>query len=93
MPYKRIPPADVGNMRKRRYLGHFTICEKTREIWRIGRELEEKGIAEGIDLQLKAREAMAMGKRMQDKLKHYGMLIQFQDEDQDLVKGETEDGL
>lgn len=93
MPYKRIPPADESNMRKRRYLGHFTICEKTREIWRIGRMLEEQGILEGIEIQIKAREAMAMGKRMQDRLKYYGNIVKMQEEDQDLVKGETEDGL
>lgn len=65
MPYKRVEPADVADMRKKRYVGHFTICEKCREIWRIG-------VATGnVELQMKAREAMAMGKRMHEKLKEY----------------------
>ena len=60
MPYKRI-----SEMRKKRYLAHHTICEKTREIWRIGKELGNE------ELMLKAREAHAMGKRMHEKLKEY----------------------
>ncbi len=63
MPYKRCEPAVVADMRKKRYLGHFTICEKTREIWRIGEALGNE------ELMLKAREAMAMGKRMHEALK------------------------
>ena len=65
MPYKRIPPADVADMRKQRYTNHFTICQKCREIWKIGVETNNP------DLQYKAREAMAMGKRMQEWLKVY----------------------
>ncbi len=65
MPYKRIEPVDVSEIKKKRYIGHHTICEKCREIWRIGRELNNE------DLQLKAREAMAMGKRMHEHLKRY----------------------
>jgi hypothetical protein len=63
MTYKRCEPAAVVDMKKKRYIGHFTICEKTREIWRIGRELGNE------ELMLKAREAMAMGKRMHEALK------------------------
>jgi len=65
MPYKRVEPAPEIDMKKKRYLGHHTICEKCREIWRIGKELGNE------ELMLKAREAMAMGKRMHEKLKSY----------------------
>ncbi|MFH1547461.1 MAG: hypothetical protein ABIC57_03165, partial [bacterium] len=65
MPYKKCEPADDVDMRKKRYFGHHTICEKCREIWRMGRELNNP------ELMLKAREAMAMGKRMHEKLKEY----------------------
>jgi len=60
VPYKRIPPADVSWMRKNRYLGHFTICEKLREIYRM---------TDNEEIKLKCREAMAMAKRMQEALK------------------------
>ena len=73
MPYKRVNPvseeeielADEGNMNRVRYLGHHTICEKCREIYRIGKAIGNE------ELMLKAREAMAMGKRMHEKLKQY----------------------
>lgn len=63
MPYRRCDPVNEIEMKKKRYIGHFTICEKTREIWRIGKELNHP------ELMLKAREAMAMGKRMHEALK------------------------
>lgn len=62
MPYKRLPPVDLSWMNKKRYLGHFTICEKLREIFRTSDDPEIK---------YKAREAMAMAKKMQDRLKQY----------------------
>lgn len=65
MPYKKVTPAGDADMRKKRYLGHHTICEKCREIWRMGRDLNNQ------ELMLKAREAMAMGKRMHEKLKTF----------------------
>jgi len=65
MPYKKCEPADEVDMKKKRYQDHFTICEKCREIWRIGKALGNE------ELMLKAREAMAMGKRMHEKLKEY----------------------
>jgi hypothetical protein len=49
-------------MKKNRYLGHFTICEKLREIFR---ETKDENI------KYKARQAMSMAKRMQEKLKQY----------------------
>jgi len=71
MPYKHREPvseeeiAEVSTMKRLRYSGHNTICEKCREIWRIGVETNNP------ELQLKAREAMAMGKAMHMKLKSY----------------------
>jgi hypothetical protein len=65
MPYKKCLPADEADMKKERYLGHHTICEKCREIWRMGKEMNNP------ELMLKAREAMGYGKRMHLKLKEY----------------------
>ena len=65
MPYKRLVPADEEDMRKKRYLEHHTICEKCREIWRLGKAMNNP------ELMLKACEAMSMGKRMHEKLKEY----------------------
>lgn len=65
MPYKRYEPIDIAEIRKKRYIGHHTICEKCREIWRIAVELNNE------ELQLKAREAMAMGKAMHNHLKRF----------------------
>lgn len=65
MPYKRVEPASLQDIRRKRFIGHHTICEKCREIYRIGVLLGNE------ELQLKAREAMAMGKRMHEHLKEY----------------------
>jgi hypothetical protein len=65
MPYKKVEPIEESNMRKKRYLGHHTVCEKLREIWRIGKEIDNP------EIQFKAREASAMAKRMHEKLKEY----------------------
>ena len=65
MPYKIIPPADEADMRKKRYLGHHSVCEKIREIWRIAKA---KG---DIETQFKCREALGMTKRMHEKLKEF----------------------
>lgn len=62
MPYKIVPPADDADMKKQRYLGHHTICEKLREIWRESND---------PNIKMKAKEAMGMAKRMQAKLKIY----------------------
>lgn len=62
MSYKRVPPADDSEMKRIRYLQHHTICEKLREIWR---ETEDPNI------KMKAKEAMAMAKRMNEMLKKF----------------------
>lgn len=80
MPYKKFAPADIAEMRKKRYLGHHTICEKWREVWRIGKSLDsiksenltqESLLSIANDLMLKAREGMVLGKHMHEKLKEY----------------------
>jgi len=60
--------ADESDMKKIRYLGHFQVCEKSRELWRIGKELKN------IDLMTKAREAMFMTKVMNEEMKRYKAL-------------------
>jgi len=62
MPYKRIDPIDESVMKKMRYQGHFTICETLREIWRM---------TDNEDIKYKCRLAVAMAKKMQEKLKYY----------------------
>lgn len=62
MPYKRIEPADIADMKKLRYLGHHSVCEKIREIWRM---------TENEEIKFKCREALAMTKRMHEKLKEF----------------------
>lgn len=62
MPYKRVDPVDVGYMLKKRYHGHFTICQKLRDIY-LATDNEE--------IKLNCRIAMAMAKKMHEKLKWY----------------------
>ena len=71
MPYKRvdpvdesemIEPVDKGYMNKHRYDGHFTICQKLREIYRA---------TDNEEIRLNCRIATAMAKSMHEKLKQY----------------------
>jgi len=62
MSYESIDPVPKKKMERRRYEGHKTICQKLREIYQSTQD---------EDIQLKCREAMAMAKRMQAKLKKY----------------------
>ena len=86
MPYKTVYPvpesmmleedevADNSDMRKKRWLGHHTICETLREIWRITKDEEIK---------YKCRMAMAYAKKMNAKLKYYSELNQTAEETND----------
>lgn len=65
MPYPRVEPVDESDMRKKRYRGHFTICETLREIYMM---------SDNETIKLKCRLAVAMAKRMQEKLKEYKLL-------------------
>lgn len=60
--YKRVDPVDIKYMKKTRFHGHFTICEKLREIYMA---------TDDEDIQMKARIAMAMAKKMHERLKWY----------------------
>lgn len=60
--YKRVEPVSVDMMLKKRYHGHFTICEKLREIYLL---------TDNEEIRLKCRIAMAMSKSMHERLKKY----------------------
>lgn len=62
MPYQRVDPVSERAMLYSRYHGHHTICETLREIYLI---------AENEEIKMKCRIAMAMAKKMHNKLKQY----------------------
>lgn len=62
MPHKRIPPAPEWMMNDERHSGHFTICCRLREIYQASTD---------EDVRYKCREAMAMAKKMNDRLQYY----------------------
>jgi hypothetical protein len=62
MPHKRVKPVSEGMMLDQRHNGHHTICATLREIFIASTDEEIK---------LKLRLAMAMAKKMNDKLFHY----------------------
>ena len=62
MPYKRVEPVSEEKMLNERYKNHHTICETLREIYLM---------TEDEEIRYKCRLAMAMAKKMQDKLKEY----------------------
>jgi len=62
MPYKKVEPVSERKMTKTRYEGHNTICQLLRDIYRI---------SDNEDIKLKTRIAMAMAKKMHEKLKEY----------------------
>lgn len=78
MPYKRVDPVgideilevadtlpdviDIKDIQKKRYEGHFTICQMLRDIFQM---------TDNEDIRYKCRVAMAMSKKMHEKLKWY----------------------
>jgi hypothetical protein len=62
MPYKHVDPVPIHVMLKQRYQGHHSICETLREIYMA---TEDEGI------KMKCRVAVAMAKKMHEKLKEY----------------------
>lgn len=62
MPHPRKQPVPVHEMEETRYLGHHTICEKLREIYRA---------TEDQEIRLNCRIGMAMAKAMLEKLHEY----------------------
>lgn len=61
-PYKRVDPVPVELMDETRYEGHFSICQKLRDMYHM---------TDNEDIKLTCRVAMAMAKSMQKKLKYY----------------------
>ena len=60
--YQKVEPVDIGFMKKKRYAGHNTICEKLREIFML---------TDNEDIKLKCRIATSMAKKMHERLKKY----------------------
>ena len=62
MPYKRREPVSEGEMDRKRWEGHYTICQTIRDVYHM---------IDNPDVKLKLRLAMAMAKAMNDKLQYY----------------------
>jgi len=62
MPYKRVDPVPVQVMEITDYEGHFSICQKLRDIYHS---------TDDEKIRLDCRIAVAMAKSMQNKLKYY----------------------
>jgi Mn-dependent DtxR family transcriptional regulator len=67
MSYQTVEPVAKKRMLRKRYRGHNTICQVLRDIY---------GLSEDEGVRLKCRLAMAMAKKMQDRLKYYKKLHQ-----------------
>jgi hypothetical protein len=59
--YLLLSAADDSYLKKQRYVGHHSVCEKIREIWRIAEP----------PVKAKCKEAIAMTKHMHETLKKY----------------------
>jgi hypothetical protein len=79
MPYKRVPPAAEYMMDKDRYKDHYSICQKLRDIYHM---------TDDPELKLNARICMTMAKKMQNKLKYYGTMLNKLNEEE--IKEELE---
>lgn len=62
MPYPRVDPVPERIMLDQTYHGHFSICQKLRDIY-VSTDNEE--------IKLSLRIAMAMAKKMNEKLLYY----------------------
>ena len=62
MPYPHCEPVSEEQMLRDRHLDHHSICETIREIYEM---------TEIPEVKLRCRIAMAMAKRMNEKLKEY----------------------
>ena len=62
MAYPRVEPVAEKKMRRRRYQSHHTICQVLREIY---------ALADSEEVKYKSRVAMAMAKKMHERLKYY----------------------
>ena len=62
MPYPRVEPVSEKIMLDQTYHGHFSICQKLRDIYvTVDDEL----------LKMELRVCMAMAKKMNDRLQYY----------------------
>lgn len=75
MGYKRVEPVSIEKMLNARYHGHYTICQKLRDIF-VKTDNE--------DIKMDCRIAMAMAKSMHNKLKAYNRLFAKQKEQEHL---------
>ncbi len=80
MPYRRLEPASEeemlvpvgeGEMLNSRYKGHYSICQKLREIYQA---------TEDPEIKMNCRIACAMAKNMVKRLCYYRDLKEMQDE-------------
>lgn len=62
MSHKRVEPVSEGMMLCDKYPNYHTICQTLRDIYVL---------TDNEDIKYKCRLAMAMAKKMQDKLKEY----------------------
>ena len=62
MPYKRVEPAPEHLMDETRYEGHHSVCQTIRDIYHM---------TTNDEIKLKCRLAMAMTKKMHERLKYY----------------------
>lgn len=62
MKYERVEPVSDHKMRRQRYKGHHTICQVLRDIYQMTYDEE---------IRVKCRTAMAMAKKMHNRLKKY----------------------
>jgi len=62
MSYPKIEPVDENRMHRQKYKGHHTICQQLRDIYDLS--TDER-------VRYKTRLAMAMAKKMHERLKHY----------------------
>lgn len=62
MPYPKVKPVSEGVMLDQTYNGHFSICQKLRDIYIL---------MDNEDIKLDLRIAMAMAKKMNEKLQDY----------------------
>jgi len=62
MSYPKIDPVDERRMRRQKYKGHNTICQELRDIYVMSTD---------ETVRFKCRMAMAMAKKMHERLKYY----------------------
>ena len=60
--YQKVEPANIQDMKKRRYENHNTICQKIREVYALTSDEEIK---------LRCRIMLNMAKKMHERLKKY----------------------